>query len=291
MLVVPWKIPVELHDNIVEEYNSGLSMAVIAANHDTNATTIMNILKSKGVQARTNKINNRKDYYNEDYFENIDTEDKAYWLGFLYADGYIVGKQKHSSRKIGISLCIDDLSHLEKFKTSLQSSAKIGAYKASDSGYSSKGYCRIILTGEKICSDLEKYGVVENKTLILQPPLLDPSLIPHFIRGYIDGDGCITSSVNKKRNIPDFKVKIVGTDSVLNYIKDYIEQNNIASIKKLYKRRPTDVVSQLEFGGNRQVKAFLDLIYKDATVYLERKFEKYNELSNTIVELDGNIKC
>ncbi|HLO11127.1 MAG TPA: LAGLIDADG family homing endonuclease [Pseudoneobacillus sp.] len=288
---MPWKIPIEKHDEIVEKYLSGCSMYTIADQYNSNATSIMRILKLKGVQARTNKINSKKDNYNESYFENIDTEDKAYWLGFLYADGYIVGKQKHSSRKMGISLCIDDLSHLKKFKTGLQSSAKIGIYKASNGAYSSNQYCRILLTGEKICSDLEKHGVVENKTLILQPPTLDPLLVPHFIRGYIDGDGCITSSLQKGKNTPSFKVKIVGTDSVLNYIKEYIEQNNIASIKKLYKRRPTDIVSQLELGGNRQVKAFLDLIYKDATVYLDRKFEKYNKLSNIIVELDGNIKC
>ena len=214
---------------------------------------------------------NRKYVYNVNFFEEINTEEKAYWLGFIYADGYI--SKTASGHSFGISLSINDKEHLEKFKKSLSSNIEIRTYK-NNSGYTNNEYCRILISNKKIVSDLEKHGVVEHKTLILKKPDIDEKFFAHFIRGYLDGDGCISYCKSNK----SYTIKIVGTDSILNFIKIFIEKNTNCKINKFYKRRKDDIVSSLELGGNLQVRKVLDILYKDANIYLDRKFERYRNL-------------
>lgn len=271
------KIEYDEHSVIIGRYNSGESLAKIAKIYNVHPTAIDYILKKHEIPKRSNKINSRKYIYDESFFEVIDTEEKAYWLGFIYADGYVMNK-KDGGKLFGIALSIVDKEHLEKLKLSLKATYPIHEYIPNKSNYSNKNYCRIQIFGEKIFNDLGKYGVSPNKTLIVKPPAIDKVLYPHFIRGYIDGDGCITSSKKNTSDNIDFKVKILGTKELLDFIKEYIEENNVAIIHRYDQRKSTTEVFTLELGGNKQVKKFLDLIYKDAIIYLDRKYEKYLEL-------------
>ena len=151
--------------------------------------------KKYNLPIRNDKEKNKKYICNNSYFENIDTQEKAYWLGFIYADGYI-GKNNNNGR-FGISLSTEDIDHLYKFKESIESSHPINKYRVS-SGYKiGAEYCRIIICEEKLVNDLIKQGCVYNKTNILSPPNIDKKLRRHFIRGYMDGDGSIIIHKNK----------------------------------------------------------------------------------------------
>ncbi|SHJ48604.1 LAGLIDADG family homing endonuclease [Tepidibacter formicigenes] len=262
---------------MVEMYKSGLSTVQISKHFKCTASGIAYLIKKHLGELRTNKENSRFYNYNKDYFKEINNSEKAYWLGFIYADGYV--KRNGKSKMFGIALSIDDKEHLEKFKKSIEATYPIKVYNPIENSYSKKQYCRIQIFGEEIFNNLVKHGVIENKTLRLEPPNIKKDLVPHFIRGYMDGDGTITyNSSNKK----EFRVKIVGVKNMLNFIKKFIEENNIATINKFYQRRKTDKVYSIELGGNNQVKKFLDLIYKDSTIYLDRKYNRYKELCNII---------
>lgn len=228
---------------------------------------------SRHIGSRPSKIANRKYYHNDNYFHNIDTEEKAYWLGFIYADGYI--SKVRGYKIVGITLSIDDKFHLEKFKKAIEATNPIKIYKQT-SGYSNKEYCRLIINGENLFDDLLNHGVFENKTLILEPPNIDKKFYKDFIRGYIDGDGCIahTSTTDK------YALKIVGVEKVLDFIKSFIEEYTNIKIHRYYKRRPTDIVSSIEVGGNNQVKNILDIIYGNSQIYLDRKYNRYINLKN-----------
>lgn len=264
----------EIEKRIVEKYEQGISTVKIAEELNDKPSTIASIVKRHLGSLRSNKDNNRKYNYNKDYFKSIDTPDKAYWLGFIYADGFVQCK-KDGGKMFGIALSVKDLPHLESFKKCIEAEHPIHVYKAS-SGFSSNDYCRIQIFGEDIYNSLVEQGVVPNKTLILKPPTLSEDLKSHFIRGYLDGDGCITMNKNQ------YAVKIVGTQEIIQYIIDYIEKQDIAKINHVYKRRPTDEVVSLELAGNYQVKKFLDQLYKDSTVRLDRKHERYKVLSNLL---------
>ena len=269
------KISNELEQKIIKTYNEGYSYVNTGKICNVNPSTVQRVLKRNNVHIRNNQEKSKIYYCDENYFEKIDTPEKAYWLGFIYADGYI--SITHNQYKFGISLAEKDCILLKKLNFFLKSSYPINTYKQT-TGYSKDTiYCRLLISSQKIVEDLIKHGVVEHKTNVLQKPNIDKHLIPHFIRGYIDGDGCITCSERKDKTIA-YKVKILGTESILDFIKAFIEENKIATINQYYKRQPDQTVSSIDFGGNEQVRNFLDLIYKDSTIHLERKYEKYLDL-------------
>ena len=237
----------------------------------------LNIKTKKSITLTEKQRKSRRKYnLNDDYFENIDNEHKAYWLGFLYADGYVTNKDK-----IGISLSKIDYGHLVKFKNDISAEAPIKLYTQTQGYVEGTQYARIILSSKKMKDDLVSNGVLENKTDILEfPKKLDKNLYNHFIRGYFDGDGCITHGGYQKDGTEKFNIKIVGTMEMLNKINEVF-----GTCVKLIKRHPDRDTNNytITICGNRQVKRVMDFLYKDATIYLDRKYEKYLNLLKQVI--------
>lgn len=119
---------------------------------------------------------NRKYFFRENYFENIDSEDKAYWLGFIWADGYI------NKDSLEIEIHIKDKDHLVEFQEDLCDN-----HKLYDRERQTTHSCRLTLGSQKLVSDLVNLGY-KNK---LVPVNLPEQLERHFIRGLFDGDGSV----------------------------------------------------------------------------------------------------
>lgn len=268
----------EQEKEIINLYNNKFSSVEISKKYNRSPSTICTVLRRNNVKMRNNKQNNRKYYINHDFFEEINTEEKAYWLGFIYADGYVTSKNH-----LGVVLSHKDKKYLFKLRKSLESNYPIHDYIPKKNSFNTGKYSRLLVTSDKIKLDLVKQGVVENKTNILKPPVIKEELHGHFIRGYFDGDGSLTATLRKRKttnDYMDYAVKILGTEEILDFIKEYIEKNGIAKINKYHKRKEDQVVSSLELTGNKQVEKFLDMIYKDSTIYLERKYKRYNKLKH-----------
>ena len=273
---------------ILKLYNEGHGSPYIAKelNNKYPVSTIHGFIRRSIPNPRGCRDAAKKFSCDEFYFNKIDTEDKAYWLGFIYADGYIMNNQY--SRSLGIALAEKDKEHLEKFKKCIKSNHIVHTYIQKTGFSANNKYSKLVIISPQIFEDSEKQGCVENKTLILQPPDIPKDYYKDFIRGYFDGDGCVTYN-NTQNNGYNYKITIVGTDAILTFIKEWIEENKIAKINKFFKRRPTDKVSNIDFGGNLQVKKFLDSIYNNATVYLDRKYKRYLDLCE-IVNSRGTLK-
>lgn len=258
---------------IVEKYNNGISGIELSKIYCCSSTLIYKVLKNNNVSVRSNKENSRKYTLNNNIFNEIDTIEKAYWLGFMYADGYV--SINNNQKIFGISLSKKDKLHLIKFNNFLDSNYPINTYNGT--GYSNGNeYCRLNITSDTVVKDLIKHGCVEHKTDTLKAPCIDENFVPHFIRGYLDGDGCITHYL--MQGYDRYSVKILGTTNILNFINDFLEKNCNFRIKKYFKRKPGQKVSSIEIQGNIRSKIFLDLIYKNSTIYLDRKNNKYLEL-------------
>ena len=120
---------------------------------------------------------------NTDYFKVIDTEKKAYILGFFYADGY--NNEDFGIIEFTQKECRIDI--LQKIKVELNSDVDIKLYNGS------RAYV-LNVCSKDMSQDLKKCGAPKNKAHILKFPdnsIVPDELIPHFIRGYFDGDGCI----------------------------------------------------------------------------------------------------
>ena len=194
-------------------------------------------------------------------FEKIDTEEKAYWLGFLYADGSVGSKED----KIELGLAEKDLKHIEKFKTFMNINNKI-SYREKTKSY------RMSFRSAQCKQDLINKGCVPKKSLILNFPnenQVPKYLIRHFIRGYFDGDGWFTNTEKC------FQVGIIGTENFINGFLDSIE--NIDKKNKIFDVHREDGAKRYVFGAYNDVLNFLNWIYKDATIYLDRKYECYKD--------------
>jgi len=232
---------------------------------------------------RNNQDKNRKYYCNSDYFETIDTEEKAYWLGFLYADGYISNPKKNNNiKRVGISIQERDFQHLEKFRKAISSDIPIHHYEVKQGYHIGSKYCRIIISDNKMAEDLIFHGCIEHKSNIIGVPIGIPKdLERHFIRGFMDGNGSI--SINNSKYGLSYKIRFTSTDNVLKWIMNHLIKYKIIDKEyPLYKRKPTHIVSSFEFGGNNLAKKYLDYIYEDATIWLDRKHDRYIELLNLI---------
>ena len=255
--------PIPLYIKGKEKYLKGQSITSIAEELKISRKSFSNWLRNQGVII----INSSKKYcYNENYFEKIDNEHKAYWLGFLYADGSITHKYKRHS--VSLDLCEKDKTHLEKFKYDLgaDNPIRIGEIKLENKVFKR---VRFAVFGSKICNDLIDKGCFQNKSLILKFPTeeqVPEHLVRHFIRGYIDGDGSIMLSTNKKIG----RMSIVGTEEFL--------QTLIKKMKWRENKMGRDGLAyNINYTGT-YVKDYLDYIYKDSTIYLDRKYNKYLEI-------------
>lgn len=209
----------------------------------------------------------RKYNFNEHYFDIIDCQEKAYWLGFFAADGY-----NHRNKGcIEFRLHKQDIEILNKFKSCIQSNNPIGLYKET--------YCNLSLCSKHLCEKLAEYGLNQAKTYTLQLPSLEKPLMRHFIRGYFDGDGCFSVIKRSDRKNPNSKIyqfNITGMEGPLSIIQQHLV-DNVGVIKNSLKKRVSSVAVTIHYSGRGVCKRILDYLYDNATIYLQRKYNKYKE--------------
>ena len=231
----------------------------------------LGITRPNGTQAKIN----------HDYFENIDSEHKAYWLGFVYADGSITKKvyEKGSyTYRLRMELMFEDKYILEQMVLDLESDLKPKEYYNDTShfeGYNKpKHTAYIMFSSKKMGEDLVKLGVVPNKTLILKSlPSIPDNLMKHFIRGYFDGDGSVY--LTKDNTI---KTAFYGTHDFINSIQDFLIKELDLTKKKITDQKEANV----SFVGmaKQESEKLYHYMYDEATIFLNRKYEKYNKYFN-----------
>lgn len=269
------KVDKEIQQKIIEEYKQGKSLRQIEKDYGVTRTTVSKFLTKIGVKTT---VGNHYRIYNhqEDYFYIIDTEEKAYWLGFIFADGYITNNEdRHGQDAFGISIAEEDIETLYKFQKSIKATNPINIYERS-SKVKGQPLCRIHLTSQRTVDDLISHGCVKQKSHILQPPKEVPdNLIHHFIRGFFDGDGSIVKSKNSRNKKTDgyaYSINITTTKEMADWLYSYF---NMGSVVKEKRREHTYYYN---LGGHRQVIKFYHLLYDNATIYMDRKYLRFQEL-------------
>lgn len=252
----------DLTKRMIELYQSGLSLEQVGIQVGRSTGCVARRLEKAGVPRR-NMSDARREYsLNEDYFEIINTEPKSNYLGFLAADG---GLRSNGSPTITLNLGRKDKDYIVEFKEALKATYPVHDYeRIREDGSISYG-SRLCITSKKMHGDLISHGVPPRKSLILQPPIGVPKdLVRHWIRGEFDGDGCV--GIYESSSGRYYKrVGITGTEEVLGFIQEELEG--------MGRICPDSDSPVFHFTVDIQddVKKFYDYIYKDATVYLERK--------------------
>lgn len=251
----------EIYRKGKELYLEGnLSLTQISKELHIHKGRFTDYLKKQSVQI-VNKQNCHESY--SSIFEKIDTEEKAYWLGFLYADGFVGNKTNH----IEIALATKDASHIEKFANFINFTGRLLV---------DDKRARITFRDKKMHDQLIKLGCTPNKSLTLQFP--HESQVPailrkHFVRGYIDGDGYIGMHVNGFGRLGitcGSEEFICSLTSEMNW-----------RVKTISKDKRSNALS-IEWSGY-YVCDMLNELYNDASIYLDRKYKRYIEIENAVL--------
>lgn len=266
---------IDIDDNLViERYNELKNLKKVAKSFGVSLRPIKRILKKNNFE-----LTNRRFDVNHSYFSTIDSEEKAYWLGFLFADGCV--RKTHMSSQVVLKLSIKDESHLIKFKNNLNSEHKVSYYKnktKTKNGVDSfSDSCIIRINSNQLVNDLINQGCTPKKTFTIERPNIDEKYYRHFLRGFYDGDGNFFYSEKTKLSV----VTIVCAsknfrDFIIEVISKIPNIGNVHEDEEKYTIKITNIFGIIEF---------LSYIYDDSKIELTRKkeyYEKYREYRRSI---------
>lgn len=257
-------------DEIVDCYfNSNLLVKDIGEKFKLTKRTMAQIFKARGIDSH------KKNRYtlNESYFENIDSERKAYWLGYLFADGFVGDEHYHN---IVFSQKESDGYIVEEFAKDIGFTGKIRK-SMPGKGTFKNGQPQMVVnfSSLKMAKDLYALKMYPRKSMDMKElPPIQEELMPHFIRGYFDGDGSIHVSVRtyyKGRPYKGFHWNIIGTEAFNKKIAEKLP------VKTLMRDSHTPEMKYLTTDSNKSVARLHKYLYDGATIFLKRKHDIFQQ--------------
>ena len=249
-----YKIP---EDEIIARYQKGESCQSIADSYNVTFHTISDVLEKRGIP-RDNKYKNVS--LDENYFETIDRKDKAYFLGFLLTDGNVAS----SENIIRLSLASKDEEILQNFKEKTGNENKIGIRE--DERHSERTFQ---LRSKKWKDDLAKYSVTPRKTATCEMPVLDTQMMPHLLRGMIDGDGWISAKSHQ--------IGFCGNEKTVTQVRNYfVKTLDVYNVAILHTE---DHLWQITWAAKADIEKIGNFIYQDKdNCYLKRKYNNFLQI-------------
>lgn len=268
---------------IIEDYLNGSTLKKLAKKYKASRGAIKKYLVIWGVKIRSFSESKSHYSFDKNFFSKINSEEKAYWLGFIYADGNIYRNNQNSKSVFQIALARIDITHLRKLRKSLKSNYPI---------YSEgKRAVRLMINNKELINQFEILGLGPRKSLTLKFPTLEQvpeSLLRHFVRGYFDGDGSI--SYNKKKN--RWWMTIIGTHDFISKLKNIFISLGCTDTKiRLEKRSGNSSLFYLSYVGsaikkrhtwnsNNNFFIIYKYLYEGYPIVLNRKFKTFNKIYN-----------
>jgi len=253
--------------NIANLYsNKNANIRKIMGIYQIGEARVYEILNKFNVDIRRKYYASRKYNVNERYFEVIDSADKAYWLGWLFADGC------NSLSLFHLTIQKNDIEILNKFKTNIDSEHPILVRD---------NKACLLISSKQMCNDLHSLGCVNAKSLILDwPKNLPDRLVKFFIRGYFEGDGCLSIFSRKSgQHIgqTNFYLGIMSSRIFIPELQNKIHEKT----GLLFATRNIKNNAIIYNHSQSKISAFCDWMYnEEPNLYLTRKFNKYLEIKN-----------
>ncbi len=255
-------------EDIVNMYKQGLTIKNIADIIGSHNRAVKKILEHRKIRVRGQGSRYLVD---DNFFENIDSERKAYWLGMIATDGTI--RKNKNRNEVVLSLKISDAEHIKNFINDISSTSKIHFVNR---GGSEQAYASI--ASKKIKEDLIKLGITPNKTFTVSPPNIKSDMERHFWRGCVDGDGCIYKAKSGR-----YRIDFIGTHGMVSGFRDFIKKNTLINDRKIFIKGN---IFGISYHKQEDVRKIAELLYGDSSVKLNRKYI----LANQIILGDNNVK-
>lgn len=253
---------IELH----KRQTNGETTKALAEELSINPATLRRAFKRYNLKIATGCPEFRKtrlNCINKDYWKEIDSEVKAYILGFIYGDGNITGKNR-----VQIKMSKADSYILDPFINEACKGIELDKVNETKKRGVGIELIHFYINSDDWCRDLQKWGVERNKSLLgnLTFPNINKSLECHFIRGYFDANG--SASTYKTTSNLLKSIAIYSTSSnLLNTIS-----RKVGLPKKLYITSMKNCeMYKLQYKSQVDVEVVYSYLYNDATLLLSRK--------------------
>lgn len=259
----------ELKNQIINEYKGKpIALRVLEEKYSLSRPTVSKILKDVPKYKKAQVYNPE---LNEHFFENIDNEVKAYFLGLIIADGNVfVDSTFNRQASISITLDSKDEYLLDIFKQAVSTNTSIG--------HDGRGCSQIAVRSDIMAKDLARYGVIPRKSFETFLPNIPADMIPHLIRGIMDGDGSVKAKQTNIQGRYAHSISFCGSHHLMQDIADWCANNAINTTDVYdYKNKS---LSEIKIQSIDSIYKFGEIIYKNATVYMERKYKLYQDFKN-----------
>jgi len=269
------KISNNVQKEIVDLYLNGELTKKISSKFNICSQTVYNVLEKQGIYRKGNK--HRLHKFNINYFEKIDSVDKAYFLGLLIADGY------NSENSVEIALKEEDKHILEIFANFVNYTGLIRFLKKRLKNHENK--YRLRLNSVKMCKDLANLGCIRAKSHCAYFPDIPEEFHSHFIRGVFDGDGSVYIN-QKHKNSNTLRITFTGNDKLILKIQEILIKNcNLPKTKIYYVNKKVNNICNLSYGGNRAITKIRNYMYKNCNfLYIKRKKMLIDSIGNCVFE-------
>jgi len=269
------KCPFPSKESLQRDYNELGSLSKIASKYDISLARTKYWSKQLGIVVDSS---GGKSIYtvNEDIFSR-DSEIGFYLAGFVAADGNIIHDDRSNTSALRLQISRNDREHLITMKTAMAFTGPIGDYETHDavSGKSIQSSSINIYCSKKLIADASKnFNITPNKTFTYKFPqkIIEHKFVRHFIRGYVDGDGCFY--FGDKSN----EFSVIGTYSFLKDLKKVLVQKCDINPTKMPEQFKHSKAFRLRWSGNNQIGRIANFLYNNATIYLPRKRLKVEHL-------------
>ena len=265
-------VPPERLQQISDAYLNNKDTLACASQFGISRGYIYQLLDKNNIDRQKPSEYTRKYYLNENYFEQL-TQESAYWLGFLLADGCLY--QDKYSKRIQLCLAQKDEAHLEMFRNAITDTPLYHGH--SKLSGKDRYHVRLTISSEKVYSSLIKLGLFPRKSLVHDTPIIPEHLMAPMYLGYFDGDGSVYAAQSQTQRGKKYGINIVGPQSFCLKFQSWMFDKtqahlNIAQLNcadgKLYSLR----------GATEASIRILTFLYEKSDIFLSRKFNIYKQM-------------
>ena len=233
---------------VIDLHLSGMSAGDISRKIGHSQSQVSTLLNKLGYD-----LSNWTIKVDETFFEEINTQNKAYVLGWMFSDGNVM-----DNGLVRLSIHYNDIEILQKIKDVMKYKGEL---------HRNRNMICLNISRKKIAKDLINLGCIPRKSLVLKFPTIQPHLLSHFMRGCYDGDGSILLRKNGR-----FNTNITSSDDFISGWKQELDRMDI--YYSIYKKKPEKTTSSLFTNRIHDSIKLVKFLYQDANLFLQRKYDK-----------------
>lgn len=277
----------EIKKEDIEKYQDGtLKFNELCTMYGVSVPTMYKFFDENNISRRLNLV---KESIKHDFFNNIDTEEKAYIFGFYTADGCVCKGNTKQGYTFQISISALDIKLVEKIRDILSPNANVttSSPRINNFGIKTNSMCNLVIHSKELVNKLDGIGFGVNKTYLEKSVknIIPQELMFHFIRGYFDGDGCISTSNSKKKHTlisgeetlyenRTYNFNIISKDhKLISEVAEFLELNNF---KISYSNDKGCLTISIH--RKKEILEMYNNLYNNSSIYLERKYLKFREI-------------